>query len=915
MDFLNRVDGEIRLTFLVLLAAVVATIACLDVRALLPASAGVARISMEVSDGEILELYVNDLSREPLRAVLQKGGRRDYVVSGLHEDLRLIRLDPGEAQGASIAIYGIAIESGGVVVANFTPEDLASWAGGNIRDAKVEGGAFRFTAVNSDPMLVGSVFVHLATNLPPGVFEFVSALGTPRAVVGVVAFGFIALLGVGLVSQGLRAHAALAGITVAVTVFIFPSLSATLSSWGTASMAVGQAIYLGQSLGGAGKALVVLSLFMAAASFFLARRQGTAIQADDAKHAGCWERWGLWLGVAAIVIYDFPELRGWANHYLSVQYEPNWDGNNVLVWGAMAHDGRLPLRDYWFPYSGFFAFDLPLPWGPVATSLVRGATHIGLFLSLRAVIGRVGPAAIIIILAIVGEQEMVYWGAYRYLLSITVALSYLAAGRREGRPWLFWIMFGEALFVEPVQLAYASPAVAAILALDLLRDGWPGRAAIWARLAAHFLVPAGMVALLLSVWAISGQLHGTIDFYAGLSDQAAASAQAYDAQASVSSLLGVRFFIAAGVLACVVIGAWESARRRPVGPALLVIGLVGMMMAQKHFVRPIDWQLFLIPSLGFALYVAMSRGAPIIRAVVVGAILGGHVALLLVSSGGAAQWRHFKAGFDRLPSFVRILTEERDLLRRANEARYQPDHFSHFTWEMAAAAALRAEGMGGEAHPVYVLTDNAILYLLLDQPTPYHVNIYNASPIYEQRKNVQWLRDRTPERVVLDTRQTAFDAVPNEVRVPLIYDAVIGDYVPHGSVGPLDILRRRRADEPVAMEYWRGRLGSRFNAGALGAVGAAERTPPCAASEPCREVMLVEAPAGRVVVPVEIDGKVYEISFEARGVMRHHALALDRVWFWDVAKRVGRQPRIVVEHLPEGVTAEVVSRDTSDTLY
>jgi len=225
--------------------------------------------------------------------------------------------------------------------------------------------------------------------------------------------------------------------------------------------------------------------------------------------------------------------------------------------------------------------------------------------------------------------------------------------------------------------------------------------------------------------------------------------------------------------------------------------------------------------------------------------------------------------------------------------------------------------MGGDAHPIFVLTDNAVLYLLLGQLPPYHVNLYNSSPIYEQEKTDRWIGRMAPERVVFDTRQIAFDGVPHVVRAPVLFAAVIESYVLHRTEGPMDILRRRRAGEPVALDYWQGRLGKRFEAGDLGAASTVGTAPPCTAPASCREVLMVNTaePGKPVTVPVQVGGQVFEIAFTARPGQSHFALPLDRVWFWAVPRRGGIPVRIAEERLTAGVDVQIVSRADTRTLY
>ena len=44
----------------------------------------------------------------------------------------------------------------------------------------------------------------------------------------------------------------------------------------------------------------------------------------------------------------------------------HWDLENVTYWEFLIHNGSRPFRDFWYPYGGFYIFDLPLPVGILA---------------------------------------------------------------------------------------------------------------------------------------------------------------------------------------------------------------------------------------------------------------------------------------------------------------------------------------------------------------------------------------------------------------------------------------------------------------------------------------------------------------------------------------------------------------------
>ena len=152
-------------------------------------------------------------------------------------------------------------------------------------------------------------------------------------------------------------------------------------------------------------------------------------------------------------------------------YTPDWDTNNFIYWAYLATRGDLPLRDYWFPYSGQYLFDLAWPTGP----LVRWAFEVLLFgifatsMWLLAGQRRVWAVATAGALFVV-DRTGLFWGAQRYLLGVNVLLVYLARVTRADRERRVGALaagaVGMAIVFEPPQLAYAIPALVSILIVD-----------------------------------------------------------------------------------------------------------------------------------------------------------------------------------------------------------------------------------------------------------------------------------------------------------------------------------------------------------------------------------------------------------------------------------------------------------------
>ncbi len=174
-----------------------------------------------------------------------------------------------------------------------------------------------------------------------------------------------------------------------------------------------------------------------------------------------------------------------------------------------------------------------------------------------------------------------------------------------------------------------------------------------------------------------------------------------------------------------------------------------------------------------------------------------------------------------------------------------------------------------------------IAYVLLDQRPPWEINVYNTSPIGDQRHVVSWINEHHPSVVVDREDGQSFDGVPNDVRIPLVYQKVIADYEPEETVG---LLRRPPQDTPwraPAATFWLDRLGDVLDLGAVPDVEPQSPVPPRAGFRPVLQVDGdVSAGTGVVSVPISFGGTVVTVSFETISGRMAYQIPIDHLWPW-----------------------------------
>jgi len=178
---------------------------------------------------------------------------------------------------------------------------------------------------------------------------------------------------------------------------------------------------------------------------------------------------------------------------------------------------------------------------------------------------------------------------------------------------------------------------------------------------------------------------------------------------------------------------------------------------------------------------------------------------------------------------------------------------------------------------------------------------------------VEDLQKRRP-RYLVYRRDVYQDAVPQAVRVPLIFDYMIRNYVPVRTSKAFDILVAR-GDKPVDEVYWRSRLGD-TDLGWVPSLSRAASAARCDAGPDCVPYAIVE---GRTTAPDELvkvrvtgpDGNFFYVTLHAGAGKTRYPVRLDRLWF---SSLVGPAPKVEIE-TPGGWTVKREGRRTGDALY
>lgn len=865
-------------------------------------------VDLRASGGTRVELFVNDLVRPPLGQPLVPGERKRYVFEGIAEDITMLRLDPTNEAKATVEIFSLGVYGSRGRVAEFDPQALAAWATSGVGIMGYDGTVLRIRALDADPIITART--RISAGQVAGWTRWLPRVNAPDVTWWLAAAGVVLFLSAGCFDPARRLHLPM-GVTAMASALLVVTLVARLPDGpGRADVAVSRATFLGLSMRPALTASVVVLITAAliGAAAALLRRRRPPANADDpaAREPMGWI--GMAAGLAVIGVLAAPGIAVKAAAIATNVFTPGWDNDNLMYWDYLAHHGWLPYRTFWYPYGGFFAFELPLPIGPA----IRWLFGLGLYGTFFVAVGRWRGAGVAILATAVTYVAMRFDlvpSVDRYLLAVNVLLAYVAIGRDGGaRARIpFWVACAMAMLAEPVQLLYAGLPVGLILATDVLETGGRG---LLRRLRLDFGVPAGLAVTYGAVLAASGQLRGFGTFYGRLGDSVAYSA--WPAGLPTLRLLpqDQQSFIVLSLLAALVaVGTCEwiaGGTSRRYGQAVAGLAMIQLMVMQKSFVRWIGDQLLVAVCVAT---VVLALGWPGRRRIAdyaaAGLMLGALGATVVVRPAAWAVAVDVSRSGVRALSDAGILLAGSPAVTHANEARFAPERFAAYHAQRQIVERLRAHAGPGRAVRVFTVTDDPALYVMTGQPPVWLANLYNTSPVYEQVRMVRWLRDEDPPYAVLNRDRWGWDEFQFVVRNPLVFAEVVDRYVPFDALGRIDLLRRRGAAEAVPLAYWREALGADVNVGRLASVSSFERAPSC--ERACADLLEVQVRGhgdGPVRVPLNVGDASFSLTFTRVRNEAVYRVLLDRVWFWRAAQR-SNLPRRLGDPIPDGLQLRI----------
>ena len=866
----------------------------------------VSKFSFEIKSkisGNV-HVYINNFS-SPHMFQVKENENKIIVVDNLTQDIKLLRIDPPKTLNNIVEIKNLFFKNKNEIFHKIKPEKVITWGKKDIKFTNTNSNQLEFQVIGNDPYFLTGEKIAIDTEfkIVNILLDMVNKYKPGSLLISLLCLFFLS-------AEFFRINYSYKIVISILFIMsscylIFNFILSFNFGFSPVHTTIGRAVYNGLS-----NSPNLLSIFMSLivvllVSFFIRIRTNQLIfsQTKMENNVNFNQR-----TTAIFVLFISAFLLLTPNLLLIVQtsisngFSKDWDSNNINTWKYMINDGLLPFKDFWYPYGGRSIFYINSPYGDIFLWIYKTLIYGSLGTSLYILFQRKLYIYIIIIsILIYGEETKLFWGASRYLLSFTVCLSYLCINSSHNffstQRLLFWINGCMVLFFEPTLIIYSAPAILFIIILDcfVIKNTYLALKKLFVD-----FFPLLIFTLIILFFAESnGFLLNLIEFYINIKDQAIISSEP-------ANLLGdpLKIILVMSPFFAITVGVLHfsnlSLIDRNFQISLISIGLIGIILLTKHQVRSMDWQLFILPNIILIIfYLYLSR----VQNKFTMSILGICFGLIMIFFNNHNYVDYLVNKTKNLSNMIHsnydLFATDSNLIKELNDSQYSQEKFTSFKNELNLVYFLKAKI--NENEKVYVLNDNSILYVLLDQKPPYNINLYNASAVYSQKQNVNWLKNNDPKFIIWDKTKKNFDLIPNIVRSPIIYEYIVKNYSFYKSVAGFDLLIKNLDVSSMDKEYWKNNFTKKINLGFIPGASNIKKDKECFKySNKCRPVLSIKTTKSvktqDINLTLHFDDQIVEILLEVKSDYFNYDILVDRLLFWWLLDKKPKKIKIKVNN-------------------
>lgn len=830
------------------------------------------------------EIYINSLQKQPAVIIGNNNSSKYFLEKQLGENINFIRIDLGESIDNKIRINSINIKYKGQKYL-FNSNDLSNWKTNDLKLSKINDQYVEYYSTGNDPFIYNSLNIKFENYSPNillfGIKKFYNSNDRLFLLIYIILFAVIYLFINNVRYDIIRNFCFIFAFASSALTFIFlPDINIP----GNFLNSVGRASYNDGFFSGAVTIRLFLSIIVGCIELIIFKYlfKLKYIDTYEVKQGSALT---LIICISLILLYFSVDLSYERQLYLSSILSNDWDGSNVNYWTYLINRGELPYKDFWYPYSGFFLFELRFPYGIIISFVYKLIVYSALiYLFSRVVSSNFYICILFLLIIIIGREVNLFWGIDRYILSILLLLAFVnlynnyKINNFNFSYSIFIFLIALVILFEPSQLLYALPGLFAILIYDFFSSKN-------SKFLFHFnifiFVPLVIISLLyLYILYILELLPGLISFYTS-ADAMAQGSQVTIIPQDIFKFASFDLLIYSSTLIIFLITFLRIISTSGFTQfTFLSIGFasISLMVLHKHIIRPMDWQFLIIPFVYFIIYIIYNNKSLNFIKILFFSILSGiFFASPYFSHNFNNYTNHIYGGFKRLISSFQYLSEGNPAIEKFNS--FKLDINSD---EYQLIDFLNSKNFYNEKY--YILSESQNLYILLKGDHPYNTNSYNMSPLSEQNNNLNWLIRHKPKYVILDKSKLNFDLVPSKIRNPLIYKFVTNNYSYIKTIGKYDILYLNGNNFDYL--YWSKLLGNTID---LKYIPLFTKPYLCESNSSNNSNVIAEIKVNDKTIPPNVvvlkfhykSGIDFNVSFFTSNAKSIYWINLDRLWFYN----------------------------------
>lgn len=820
------------------------------------------------------ELFINSLTKQPANAEIQCG-KDNLLIFPIYENIEFIRIDFGNKGNNVVKIYEINIKKNKKTSTVIKSISLKDWTTNELKLLSADNNAISFITTGSDPFLYKNININIGKSnnllfnqLNDSIKEYIYqiiAITLIVLLILIIKFSNIFIAEVLIISF----------LSIFGSLYLFKNLGISSST----STAVGSASYFGFNF-----LNLLIPLYLSiipVLSYVYLRNKSNSIKLYDKNESTI--KFNIYINSLVFIfllfyfsINPFEILNNSSSRIIN----PDWDGNNMLYWSYLIKNGYLPYKDFWYPYFGHFLFEIGFGYGELINSLYKVFIFYNLFLVLNIIFKKnILFSLFSTILIIILNNNYIFWGADRYLLSIIFLLSsliYLSNSRNFVTSYLVISSFIMITLIDTPQLIYSIITLSIIILCNITFNN---RKFIDQYKLNYILFSIYLIIIILLFLIIlirCEMLDGVLAFISTLNSMSIYSQVPRDASSILSnplSLSSVWLTVPLFLFSASIYIYFYGSNR--LGQYLLALSVLTLFIMNKHIIRSLDrqmlifffiWALLLISEIN---YKKTYFKYIIIVIMTVTLYLANFSSMLTKIITGPTNVYSTIKFFLHGNEYIDIFTDK-NLVKFVKERNF----------------ITNIKNKMGSIPDFYSFSDNQVLYILANNRPFFNNNIYNQSPIDDQNTTIRQLEMRKTSLVVIDADQLTFDLVPNYLRLPLLFSYIIHNYSYVYRYENLFVFQRSSNQDKNNLIALRELYGNNIDLKYFPTYSKLQNRIDCVFD--CEKFIQIKIPKenvgkSNVEISFEIDKLTYTLQFKALPFKDTYYINVKNIWFIDLA--------------------------------